>query len=184
VRLVVCNSMVHHEHAGGEYNLRRAECERGVALLARVLPGVQALRDVTLAQLAEHAAILPELTYRRCRHIVTENDRVLRAGAALESGHVEAFGRLMNESHVSMRDDYEISCSELDTLVDIAWSIEGVLGSRMTGGGFGGCTVSMVRAGSVEQFSAGLAARYTAATGITPQMLICSPGDGVNMVSD
>ena len=85
VRLVVCNSMVHHEHAGGEYNLRRAECERGVALLASVLPGVQALRDVSLAQLAEHAAMLPDLTYRRCRHIVTENDRVLRAGAALQS---------------------------------------------------------------------------------------------------
>jgi galactokinase len=184
VRLVVCNSMVHHEHAGGEYNLRRAECERGVALLANVLPGVQALRDVSLTQLAEHAAILPELTYRRCRHIVTENDRVLRAGAALESGRVEEFGRLMNESHVSMRDDYEISCRELDTLVEIAWGIEGVFGSRMTGGGFGGCSVSMVRVEWVERFSASLAARYTAATGIAPEMLICSPGDGVSMVPE
>jgi galactokinase len=184
VRLVVCNSMVHHELAGGEYNLRRAECERGVALLASALPGILALRDVSLVQLAAHAAILPELTYRRCRHIVAENDRVLRAGAALESGRVEEFGSLMNESHASMRDDYEISCRELDTLVEIARGIEGVLGSRMTGGGFGGCTVSMVRAGSVERFGASLAAGYAAATGITPQILICSPGDGVGMVSN
>jgi galactokinase len=184
VRLVVCNSMVHHEHAGGEYNLRRAECERGVALLATKLPGVRALRDVSLTQLAAHAAMLPEVTFRRCRHIVAENDRVLRAGAALESGQVEEFGRLMNESHVSMRDDYEISCRELDVLVELAWRIEGVLGSRMTGGGFGGCTVSMVRVESVERFGASLAAGYAAATGITPEMLICSPGDGVSTVSN
>ena len=109
---------------------------------------------------------------------------MLRAGAALESGQVEAFGRLMNESHVSMRDDYEISCRELDTLVEIAWGIEGVLGSRMTGGGFGGCSVSMVRAESVERFGASLAAGYTAATGIAPEILVCSPGEGVSMVSD
>jgi galactokinase len=184
VRLVICNSMVRHELAAGEYNLRRAECERGVALLAAALPGIRALRDVSMARLAAHAAALPELTLRRCRHVVAENDRVLRAGAALEAGQVEEFGRLMNESHRSMRDDYEISCRELDVLVELAWRVEGVLGSRMTGGGFGGCTVSMVRADAVERFRASLAAGYAAATGITPDILVCSPGDGVSVVTD
>ncbi|MGD1038261.1 MAG: galactokinase [Roseiarcus sp.] len=184
VRLVICNSMVRHELAAGEYNLRRAECERGVALLAPALPGVRALRDVSMAELAAHATALPELTFRRCRHVVAENDRVLRAGAALEAGQVEEFGRLMNESHRSMRDDYEISCRELDILVELAWRIEGVLGSRMTGGGFGGCTVSMVRADAVDRFRASVAAGYAAATGITPQILVCSPGDGVSAVTD
>jgi galactokinase len=179
VRLVICNSMVRHAHASGEYNLRRAECERGVALLAAALPGVRALRDVSAADLAAHAALLPELTLRRCRHVVSENERVLRASAALEAGEVAAFGRLMNESHRSMRDDYEISCREIDTLVELAWRTEGALGSRMTGGGFGGCTVSLVRAEAVERFCASLAAAYSAATGIAAQMLVCSPGAGV-----
>jgi galactokinase len=183
VRLVICNSMVRHELAAGEYNLRRAECERGVALLKSALPAIRALRDVGAAELTAHAALLPELTLRRCRHVVTEDDRVERAGAALDAGRVEEFGRLMNASHVSMRDDYEISCRELDILVELAWRVEGVLGSRMTGGGFGGCTVSMVRADAVERFRASLAAGYAAATGITPDILICSPGDGVGVVA-
>jgi galactokinase len=179
VRIVVCNSMVHHELAAGEYNLRRAECERGVALLKPALPTIRALRDVSVAELTAHAALLPELTFRRCRHIVTENDRVLRAGAALDAGRVEEFGRLMNASHVSMRDDYEISCRELDILVELAGRVEGALGSRMTGGGFGGCTVSMVRTDAVERFRANVATGYAAATGITPDIRICSPGEGV-----
>jgi galactokinase len=183
VRVVICNSMVHHELAGGEYNLRRADCERGVALLAPLLPGIHALRDVSFAQLEAHRDVLPDVTYRRCRHVVTENARVEEAGAALEAGHVAAFGRLMNESHVSMRDDYEISCLEIDILVDLAWAIEGVLGSRMTGGGFGGCTVSLVRADAVQRFGERLAAGYVARTGITPQLFVCSPGDGVAKLS-
>ncbi len=183
VRLVICNSMVRHELAAGEYNLRRAECERGVALLKPALPAIRALRDVGMADLTAHARALPELTLRRCRHVVTENDRVLCAGAALDAGEVEEFGRLMNASHVSMRDDYEISCRELDILVELAWRVEGVLGSRMTGGGFGGCTVSMVRADAVERFRASLAAGYLAATGITCEILVCSPGDGVGAVA-
>ena len=183
VRLVICNSMVRHELAAGEYNLRRAECERGVALLKSALPAIRALRDVSAAELTAHAALLPELTLRRCRHVITEDERVERAGAALDAGRVEEFGRLMNASHVSMRDDYEISCRELDILVELAWRVEGALGSRMTGGGFGGCTVSMVRADAVERFRASLAAGYAAATGITPDIVICSPGDGVGVVA-
>ena len=181
VRLMICNSMVHHNlAAAGEYNLRREECERGVALLAPLLPGITALRDVDMDQLAAHEAAMPELTFRRCRHVVTENDRVVRAAAALEAGKVVEFGRLMNQSHRSMRDDYEISCHELDLLVEIACGLDGVLGSRMTGGGFGGCTVSMVRADAVERVTAELEAQYSAATEKHPEIFVCSPGDGVS----
>ena len=181
VRLVICNSMVHHALAGGEYNKRRADCEEGVALLSRSLPGVRALRDVGMSDLEAHGAICRERVFRRCRHIVTENDRVLRAGAALEAGDTQEFGRLMIASHVSMRDDYEISCRELDILVDLACRIDGVKGSRMTGGGFGGCTVNMVGADAVEHFSAAIAEGYRAATGITPTIFVCSPGAGVGV---
>jgi galactokinase len=183
VRLVICNSMAHHAHAAGEYNSRRAECERGVALLTPFLQNIRALRDVGMAELAAHAAALPELTFRRCRHVVGENDRVQRAGAALEAGHVEEFGRLMYESHASLRDDYEVSCRELDVLVELARGVDGVLGSRMTGGGFGGCTVSMVRADVVERFADAIATGYRAATGITPDILVCSPGEGAGGVA-
>jgi galactokinase len=182
-RLLICNSMVHHQLASSEYNLRRQECERGVALLAPVLPGIRALRDVTAEQLQANRHRLPELTWRRCRHIVTENDRVLRAGAALQAGDLDEFGRLMVQSHASMRDDYEISCRELDLLVDLALATEGVLGSRMTGGGFGGCTVSLVAAGAVERISERVARDYQKATGLVPEIFVCSPGAGVGAVA-
>jgi galactokinase len=183
-RLVICNSMVHHKLAGGEYNLRRQECERGVALLAPALPAIRALRDVTAEQLEANRQLLPELTYRRCRHIVSENDRVLRAGAALAEGRLDEFGRLMVQSHASMRDDYEISCRELDLLVDLALGCAGVLGSRMTGGGFGGCTVSLVEAGAVERVTECVARDYRQATGLAPEIWVCSPGAGVGAVAD
>jgi galactokinase len=183
-RLLICNSMVHHKLAGSEYNLRRAECERGVALLAPVLPSIRALRDVTAEQLEANRQRLPELTWRRCRHIVSENDRVLRAAVALAEGRLDEFGRLMVQSHASMRDDYEISCRELDLLVDLALGCEGVLGSRMTGGGFGGCTVSLVEAGAVERVGERLARDYRKATGLAPELWVCSPGAGVGAVAD
>jgi galactokinase len=183
VRLVVCNSTVHHKLDSGEYNLRRADCERGVALLTPLLPGIRALRDVTLAQLTAHEAALPEVTFRRCRHVITEDERVLRGVAALEAGNVVEFGRLMNASHCSLRDDYQVSCRELDILADLALEIEGVLGSRMMGGGFGGCTLSMVRAGAIEGFVADIARGYTAATKLTAELFVCSPGNGVSAVA-
>jgi galactokinase len=175
--------MVHHKlAAASEYNLRRADCERGVALLTALLPGVKALRDVSMAELVAHEATMPELTFRRCRHVVAEDDRVLHAAACLEAGEVVEFGRLMNQSHRSLRDDYEVSCHELDLLVEIACGLPGVLGSRMTGGGFGGCTVSLVRADAVDGVTLGLRTGYTAATGLVPEIFVCSPGDGVSAV--
>jgi galactokinase len=179
-RIVICNSMVHHElAAAGQYNLRRAECERGVALLRPLVGDIAALRDVTEAELEAHKDALPELTYRRCRHVVTENARVLAAAEALEAGDSAAFGKLMTASHVSMRDDYEITCPEIDTLVDLALKLPGVYGSRMTGGGFGGCTVSLVAADAVAGFAERLAQDYTAATGKNPDIFVCTPGAGV-----
>ena len=150
-RLVICNSMVKHNHAAGEYNRRRADCETGVSILRRSLARVKALRDVTLADLEAHRAELPEVVYRRCRHVITENQRVLDAAGALHSANLDRFGQLMRESHRSMRDDYEISCPELDLLVEIASGCDGVYGSRMTGGGFGGCTISLVRSQAVRR---------------------------------
>ena len=183
VRLVICNSMVHHELAGSEYNRRREQCEDGVARLKAVLPGIRALRDVTSADLARHGALLSDVVFRRCRHVVTEDDRVQRAAAALEAGRVGEVGRMMQESHVSMRDDYEISCREIDILVELAGRVEGVLGARMTGGGFGGCTINLVRVDAVDRFADELGRGYKEATGITPQFLVCRPGDGAGIAA-
>jgi galactokinase len=132
VRLIVANSMVHHNLAGGEYNKRRASCEEGVRHLSPVLGPIGALRDVTAEALEAHKDLLSQETYRRCRHIVSENARVLAAAAAFEAGKWDCVGRLMNESHASMQFDYEITCPEVDTLVEIARRQPGVLGSRMT----------------------------------------------------
>lgn len=178
-RIVVANSMVHHELASGEYNKRRASCEEAVRLLSPALGPVKALRDVTPAGLEANKALLSDVTYRRARHIVTENDRVVEAADALADGDLVRCGALMNQSHSSMRDDYEISCEEVDVLVDIGQKQPGVFGSRMTGGGFGGCTVSLVEAGAADAFMANVKAAYEKATGLKSTVFACSPQQGV-----
>src|SRR5205085_176721 len=144
VNLVICNTMVKHELASSAYNERREQCEAGVKHLAQSLPNVTALRDVTITELEEFGRALPEVVYRRCRHVVTENARVLAAAEALTHNGLREFGKLMAASHRSLRDDYEVSSTELDVMVDLANKVEGVYGARMTGGGFGGCTVNLV----------------------------------------
>ncbi len=182
-RIVVANSMVHHVLAGGgEYNARRQACEDGVKLLQPRLGPITALLDVTLEHLEANRDALPELVFRRCRHIVTENARVLAAEAALGQGDLTACGALMNASHVSMRDDFEISCSEVDALVEIAQRQPGVYGSRMTGGGFGGCAVSLVEASRLEPAMSAIASGYRRATGLEPTIFACSPSAGVGAV--
>ena len=178
VRLVVCNSMVRHEHASGEYNRRRADCETGVEVLAQHLPGARALRDVGIADLEKFKHTLPPQIYRHCRHVVSENQRVLAAAKALRAQDTREFGRLMYESHASLRDDYEVSCKELDLLVELAASSPGVCGARMTGGGFGGCTVNLVRTDSVDEFRSNIAPAYENATGIAPDVYVCEPAQG------
>jgi len=167
-RLVLCNTMVRHQLAGSEYNERRRDCERGVAILSERSVETSSLRDATADDLENARACLPERVFRRCRHVVSENIRVLDAAAALEAGEMERLGRLMGESHRSLRNDYQVSCPELDLMVEIASEIDGVFGARMTGGGFGGCTVNLVRADAVERFKAEVAARYERLSGRFP----------------
>jgi galactokinase len=184
VCLVVCNTGVKHAHAGGEYNQRRAQCEEGVRLLSEALPGIRALRDVSSQQLEENKSLLPELIYRRCRHIITEDERVERAGAALRSGSLTVLSELMAASHRSLRDDYEVSSAELDTMVEIASKQPGVIAARMTGGGFGGCTVNLVRKEAAEIVRANVAAAYESQTGIHPEIYVLSAARGVQRVSE
>jgi galactokinase len=182
LRLLIANSGVRHQHAGGEYNLRREACEEGVRLLSRYLGPIQALRDVTPEQLEAKRRKLPDLIYRRCRHIVTENARVLEAERALEAGDFVACGRAMNASHVSMQEDFEITCPEVDMLAGLAQTVKGVYGSRMTGGGFGGCTISLVEASAVDKASQILTDGYRIATGLDTDIFVCAPSDGAGLI--
>ena len=182
VKLVVCNTMVKHELAASEYNARRAECEKGVRLLARQFAEVESLRDVTMDNLERVKRELPEVVHRRCRHVVSENVRVAAASEALRREDLEAFGRLMGESHRSLRDDYEVSCKELDLMVDLATKADGVVGARMTGGGFGGCTVNLVESDTVDSFAEAVAKGYAKATGREPEIHVCSPAQGAERV--
>jgi galactokinase len=184
LRLVVCNSMVRHELASGEYNRRCADCEEGVKLLRPHLPGIRALRDVSVADLEAWKQVLPATVYRRCRHVVTENQRVLAAAKALQSGDADQFGHLMYQSHASLRDDYQVSCRELDLLVDLASSSSGVYGARMTGGGFGGCTVNLLKADASDSFAEHISQAYQQVTGIIPEIYVCEPAQGVQSWPD
>ncbi|MGB9181887.1 MAG: galactokinase [Pyrinomonadaceae bacterium] len=177
--VVICDSRVKHQLASSEYNTRRAECERGVALLAEVLPEIRALRDVSVEEFEKYEARLPEPVRSRCRHVVTENARTLAAADALRSGDFQEMGRLMLLSHESLRDDYEVSCDELDTLVEVAMSLsDATIGARMTGGGFGGCTVNLVLRGSLEKFREVVAREYNQATRKQAGIYVVSAAEG------
>lgn len=178
--IIVADTMKRRGLVDSEYNTRRQECEEGVRILQRYLPEVQALRDVSVAQFVEYKGQLPEKVRQRCRHVIYENEQVLRGVAALRADDLDAFGWLMNESHSSLRNDYEVSCPELDIMVKAAWKVEGVYGSRMTGAGFGGCTVSLVAEEAVDGFQAQVAAAYEEATSIVPQIYVCRAEDGVS----
>jgi len=180
IQLVISNSMVKHEIGSSQYNVRRAECQQGVRVLRDVLPEIRTLRDVTLAQLQEHRGLLRAKVYSRCHHVVTENGRVHSAVQAFESGDLRGLGRLMSDSHRSLRDDYEVSSKELDLLVEIAMAQPGVVGARMTGGGFGGCTINLVESSAVEAFKKSVAASYFEGTGRKPEIYVSPAADGVH----
>jgi len=184
VAMVICNTMVKHEHTGGAYNDRRAQCEEGVRTLKRSFPAIKALRDITLAQLEAHRSDLSDLIFRRCHHVISENERVLATVDALRKGALVEVGRCMAASHRSLRDDYEVSCRELDVLVDAAGELAGTIGSRMTGGGFGGCTINLVEVGAVENFKQRVFAAYQAATQIQAEIYVSSAGAGVTEVTN
>ncbi|QNI31746.1 galactokinase [Alloacidobacterium dinghuense] len=168
--LVICNTMVKHSHAGGEYGSRRAEVEEGTAILQRHRPEVRLLRDATVEDLKRWGHEMPPNVLKRCRHIVTENVRTVAAADALEANDLNTLGRLMAEAHVSYRDDFEASCPEADIMVELANKLEGCVGARLTGGGFGGCTVNLVESVHAKQFASKISAAYEARTGIHPEI--------------
>lgn len=182
-RLAICNTLVKHSLATSQYNARRVECETAVRHFARTRPKVQALRDVTEADLEMYGGDLPDVIFRRSRHVIKENARVLAAGTALEKGDLVGFGQLMNSSHSSLRDDYEVSCKELDLMVEIARAVPGVYGARMTGGGFGGSTVNLIASENVDEFRETVTRSYESETGLTPEIYVCTAAAGVGEVN-
>jgi galactokinase len=178
VGLVICNTMVRHELAAGEYNERRASCERSIEAIRKFLPNIRALRDLTLEDLEKYRSLLPEIDFRRCRHVITENARVIDAKEALRHVDLARFGQLMYQSHNSLNHDYEVSCRELNLMVSLARNIPGVYGARMTGGGFGGCTINLVEREVVPEFQTSVAREYEKLTDLSPQIFASSAAGG------
>lgn len=184
VSLVISNTMVKHSHAGGEYNIRRAEVEEGTAILRRHRPEIRKLRDATVEDLNRWGGEMPENVLRRVRHIVTENDRTVAAADALERDDMKTLGRLLYEAHASYRDDFEASCPEADILVELASKQAGCIGARLTGGGFGGCTVNLVEAAHARRFAQNLREGYKQATGIDADIYLCHASAGAHEIRD
>lgn len=181
--VVICNSKIKHNLSSSEYNVRRAECETGVEMLRKFLPDITQLRDVNFAEFNRYKEHLPEIIEKRCRHVITEIERTLSAAQALEQSDLTKFGELMNSSHKSLRDDYEVSCRELDLLVEIASGCDYVLGARMTGGGFGGSTVNLVERTKLDEFRQEVSTKYRNETGISPDIHVSDPADGASEVT-
>lgn len=176
--LVIGNTKASRSLASSAYNQRRQECETGVALLQSVLPGIKALRDVNSEQLEAHKDLLDPVVYRRCRHVVGENERVLQTVAALAQGDLAEVGRLMNASHDSLRDDYEVSSEALDVMVEAMRSAPGCYGARLTGAGFGGCTVALVEPGAEQGIADMIYDKYPKATNIWPEVYTTRASNG------
>jgi galactokinase len=178
VRVVICNSMVKHAVATGEYGHRRDEVEAGQEVLRQADQGIELLRDATIEDLEACRSKMSIASFLRCRHIITENGRVIDAKRALVEGNVRWFGELMVDAHASMRDDFAASCKEVDALVEIAMEQQGCLGARITGGGFGGCTVNVVLADQADRFVESVRHVYEQQTEIAAQCFICEASDG------
>ena len=182
-KIVIINSKVKHSLVDSAYNDRRNECETALKELQEVV-AVQTLGDLTEEAFEKHKdAIKSEIRQKRARHAVYENQRTIRAVEALKENRIEEFGKLMNESHRSLRDDYEVSCKEIDILVDLAWETEGVIGSRITGGGFGGCTVSIVKNDAVDGFIKNIGEQYLAKVGHEAEFYVVDIGDGARVLN-
>jgi galactokinase len=180
--LVVCDTGSTRRLGASAYNTRRSECELGARLIGDRERDVVSLRDVDAAMLERNRDRLPEVVARRCEHIVEENERVIATVAALAAGDRDALGRLFAASHASLRDLFEVSSAELDAMVEIAVSVRGVVASRMTGAGFGGCTVSLVEPGAVDALRAAVMERYPALTGLTPRVYAVNSVDGAGVI--
>jgi galactokinase len=183
VKFVICNTKVKHELSSGEYNRRRQECEEAVRFLVKAYPAARSLRNVSSDQLSAVAGTMDPVLYKRSKHVISENERVIRAAERFRAGDLEGVGQLMRESHRSLRDDYEVSCRELDLMVEAAEGLPGYFGGRMTGGGFGGCTVNLVDEIHANAFADQVADRYQHATKISPEIMVCSAANGAALES-
>jgi galactokinase len=175
---------VRHALVGSEYNRRRQECAAGVAALQARFPAVRALRDATLDQLEACRAGLDPTVLRRCRHVISENARVREAVAALQVGDLARFGRQLDASHASLRDDYQVSCPEVDLLVELARRLPGVLGARITGGGFGGCTVNLVERDALPALRESVLGEYQRRTGRSPSLIAGTGADAAEAAEE
>ncbi len=181
-KIIVTNSKVKHQLVDSEYNVRRSECEKALEELQTVI-GINGLGDLSEEQFEQYkTAIKDEVRVRRAKHAVYENQRTIRAVEALKKNDIKLFGELMNASHVSLRDDYQVSCDEIDVLVEEAWKVPGVIGSRITGGGFGGCTVSIVKDEAVEDFKEKVGAAYRDRVGKEADFYVVEIGDGPSIM--
>ncbi|MCL4274832.1 MAG: galactokinase [Anaerolineales bacterium] len=182
VSIVIADTTVRRKLTSGEYNKRRAACDEAVRLLQQDLPHIESLRDINVEEFDRLAKKLPGEIEKRARHVVEEIERSNQAEALLEAGNVRNFGRLMNECHVSLRDLYEVSCPELNVMVNIAQSIDGCYGARLTGAGFGGCTVNLVARENAVEFSRTLAKGYELETGLAPEIYITRASNGAELL--
>ena len=181
-KIIVTNSNVKHELVNSEYNVRRSECETALKELQTVID-INGLGDLSEEEFEQHkSAIKDNVRVRRAKHAVYENQRTIRAVEALKKNDLELFGKLMNASHVSLRDDYQVSCDEIDVLVEEAWKVPGVIGSRITGGGFGGCTVSIVKDDAVEDFKEKVGKAYQERVGKRADFYVVEIGDGPDKI--
>ena len=183
VALVIANTMVKHSVAGGEYTSRRAQVEEAAAVIGRHRPEVRFLRDATLDDLARWGAEMSPNAVKRARHVISENLRTVAAADALIHHDLDELGRLMAEAHLSYSRDFEASCVEADAMVALAQGLPGLIGARLTGGGFGGCTINLVEREHAAAFSEELSARYATETGIVPQILICHASSGAHKIN-
>jgi galactokinase len=182
IAVVIADTKMRRTLTSGEYNKRRADCEEAVRILSETLPGIKSLRDVRVDDFNRHASQLPEQVEKRARHVVEEIERSMRAIPLLEEQDMLEFGKLINQCHASLRDLYEVSIPELDTMVQVAQSLPGCYGARLTGAGFGGCTVNVVAREQAEAFSKALAAGYEDETGFPPEIYICSASKGAELI--
>ncbi len=182
-QIVICNSKIQRGLINSEYNKRREQCKRAAEFFNHKLKReIRALRDVTINEYKKYQAQLPEVIARRAKHVISENYRVQAGVQALRMGNYSAFGQLMIESHQSLKDDYEVSCAELDLLVDLALKQKGVLGARMTGAGFGGCTVNLIEKNYLDAFKKKIKNEYKKITGIIPDIYVTPPAEGAKIL--
>jgi galactokinase len=182
-KVVMVNTMVEHSLASSEYNVRRKQCEEGVAIMKKHLgENIKALRDVPLAELEAHKEEMSPEVFRRCSYVLKENDRLLKGCELLKQGDLQAFGKLMYETHEGLSKDYNVSCKELDFLAEQAKTFKEVAGSRMMGGGFGGCTINLVQEECVERFTSFIKEKYQATFKIEPEVYTMQIEDGVKVI--